>query len=66
MKITIKEIAELAKVSKGSVSKALNGQPGVGEKTRKRILGIVKKTGYEPNFSAQALAFKKKPETSDS
>lgn len=59
MKITIKEIAELAKVSKGSVSKALNGQPGVGEKTRKRILGIVKKTGYEPNFSAQALAFKK-------
>lgn len=59
MKITIKEIAKLAKVSKGSVSKALNGQPGVSEKTRKRILKLVEEVGYEPNFSAQALAFRK-------
>ncbi|MBN1649520.1 MAG: LacI family DNA-binding transcriptional regulator [Spirochaetales bacterium] len=59
MKITIKDIARMARVSKGSVSKALNGQPGVGEKTRQRILKLVEQTGYEPNFLAQALAFSK-------
>jgi LacI family transcriptional regulator len=59
MKLTIKEIAEMAKVSKGTVSKALNGQPGVGPGTRERIMKLIRSLNYEPSSTAQALAFKK-------
>jgi len=57
--MTIKEIAELAQVSKGTVSKAINNQPGVSEKTRKRILKLIEELDYHPNSAAQALAFSK-------
>ncbi len=40
-KLTIKDIAEIAQVSKGTVSKALNDQPGVGKATKERILKLV-------------------------
>lgn len=58
-KLTIKDIAELAQVSKGTVSKALNNQPGVGKETRERILKLVKKLDFQPNATAQALASSK-------
>jgi DNA-binding LacI/PurR family transcriptional regulator len=45
-KITTQEIARLAGVSPSAVSIALNGKPGISEKTRARILGVVKQTGY--------------------
>lgn len=57
--MTIKDIAELAQVSKGTVSKTLNGQPGVGKETRERILKLVDQLDFHPNSSAQALAFNK-------
>lgn len=58
-KLTIKDIAELAQVSKGTVSKALNDQPGVGKKTKDRILKLVQKLDFHPNSAAQALASNK-------
>lgn len=58
-KLTIKEIAEIAHVAKGTVSKAINGQKGVSEEKRKEILELVEKFGYEPNAMAQALASKR-------
>ena len=57
---TIKEIAELAKVSTATVSKVLNGKDKyISEKTRQRILEIVEKEGYIPNGIAKSLKIKK-------
>lgn len=47
--ITIADVAELAQVSKMSVSRALNGQSGVSERTRQRIMEAVEQLGYVPN-----------------
>ncbi len=57
--ITINEIARLAGVTKGTVSKVLNNYRGINEKTRQRVLKIVKDVGYEPNSAAQTLAFRR-------
>lgn len=56
MAVTIKDIAEMARVSKGTVSRVLNGGPGVSEETRKRILRLIKELDYQPNASARGLA----------
>ena len=39
--VTIADVAKLARVSKMSVSRVLNGQTGVSETTRQRILQAV-------------------------
>jgi LacI family transcriptional regulator len=54
--LTIKDIAAMAGVSTGTVSKALNEAPGVGAETRKRILKLVEDLDFHPNASAQSLA----------
>ncbi|MFN8421242.1 MAG: LacI family DNA-binding transcriptional regulator [Anaerolineae bacterium] len=54
--ITIANVAELAQVSKMSVSRALNGQSGVSEKTRQRILAAVEQLGYVPNANIRTRA----------
>ena len=48
-------MARLAGVSVASVSFALNGQPGVAEETRRRILAAAAELGYRANPQAQAL-----------
>jgi DNA-binding LacI/PurR family transcriptional regulator len=53
---TIKDIAERAGVSKGAVSYALNGRPGVSDETRDRILAIADDLGWYPNRAARALS----------
>jgi DNA-binding LacI/PurR family transcriptional regulator len=53
---TIRDIAERAGVSKGAVSYALNGRPGVSESTRKRILSIADELGWYPNRAARSLS----------
>jgi DNA-binding LacI/PurR family transcriptional regulator len=53
---TIADIARRAGVSKGAVSYALNGQPGVSEATRQRILAIAAEIGFNPNSAARALS----------
>jgi DNA-binding LacI/PurR family transcriptional regulator len=53
---TIADIAQRANVSKGAVSYALNGQPGVSAATRKRILAIAAELGWTPNSAARALS----------
>ena len=53
---TIRDIAERAGVSKGAVSYALNGRPGVSDSTRERILSIANELGWYPNRAARALS----------
>ena len=52
----IADIAREAGVSKGAVSYALNGQPGVSEATRERILAIAERAGFRASTAARALA----------
>ena len=50
------DIAEQAGVSKGAVSYALNGLPGVSDATRTRILAIATELGWYPNHAARSLS----------
>ncbi|GAA0691089.1 LacI family DNA-binding transcriptional regulator [Kitasatospora atroaurantiaca] len=52
---TIADIARRAGVSKGAVSFALNGRPGVSEETRARILRIAEEMSWRPHSAARAL-----------
>ena len=56
MQIGIKDIAEKLNLNQSTVSKALNGKPGVSDKTRERIIKTAKKLGYRPNDIARGLA----------
>ena len=56
MAITIKEIAQLAGVSRGTVDRALNSRGGVNPHVEKKILEIAEEYGYTPNLAAKSLA----------
>lgn len=49
-------IAEIAKVSRGTVDRALHGRGGINEATRQRILEIAQRIAYKPNLAARALS----------
>jgi len=59
MKMTINQIAELAQVSKGTVSKVINGHRGISPTTRDRILKLIRQLDYHPDASARALALQR-------
>jgi LacI family transcriptional regulator len=52
-------IAKLAGVSKGTVSKALNGEAGVSDETRERIRALAERHNFQANATASALARRK-------
>src|SRR3954451_25066152 len=53
---TIHDIARLAGVSTASVSRALNGRPGVSSATRAAIVAIAEGKGFTGNATARALS----------
>jgi len=53
--VSMKDIALRCGVSVATVSKALNGQPDIGEETRSRIEQTAKEMGYMTNAAARAL-----------
>lgn len=59
MKITIKDIANKAGVSTATVSKILNKKDdSISEKTRVKVLAIIKEYNYIPNTMARSLVTK--------
>lgn len=58
-KITIKEIAEKANVSPGTVDRVLHNRGEVSKKTRDKILQIISDGQYEPNIFARNLVLNK-------
>ncbi len=61
MRVTIKKIAEVAKVSRGTVDKVLNNRPGVSKEVHDRVEKIVIALEYKPNMLAKALSNQKRP-----
>ena len=59
MKITIDEIAEMAGVSKTTVSRVLNNKPDVKPETREQIHSLIAKYDFKPNAMAKAISLKK-------
>ncbi|WP_104167871.1 LacI family DNA-binding transcriptional regulator [Arthrobacter sp. SX1312] len=55
-KETITGLAKRLGISKASVSYALNGQPGVSELTRRRVLDLAEELDWYPSSSARALS----------
>jgi LacI family transcriptional regulator len=51
----IEDIAQLAGVSRGTVSRVLNNHPAVSEKTRAKVLAVIERLNYRPNFSARHM-----------
>ena len=60
MKITIGEIARQAAVSKGTVSRVINDKSTVADTTRKNVLSVMKRLGYEPDPVARELSMRTK------
>ncbi len=56
MKITIKKIAELANVSRGTVDRVLHDRPNVTPETKEKVLRIIQELEYTPNLAAKALS----------
>ena len=59
-RIRIKDIAQMAEVSVGTVDRVLHGRTGVSEASRKKVENILKQLDYQPNMYASALASNKK------
>ena len=54
--LTLADIAGLLKLSEGTVSRALRGNPGISKQTRERVRRIANELGYVPNAAARSLA----------
>ncbi|KND46293.1 MULTISPECIES: LacI family DNA-binding transcriptional regulator [Streptomyces] len=55
-RVTIKDVAALAGVSKGAVSLAFNRKPGLADATRDRIFAAARELGWAPNLAARSLS----------
>ncbi len=52
------EIAKIAGVSRSTVSRVINNYSNVPEKTREKVMKVIKEYHFEPNTSARVLAGK--------
>lgn len=53
--MTIKDIAKMAGVSFKTVSRVINNEKGVAEKTREKVLAVIEECEYEVNYNAKRL-----------
>ena len=59
MKVRIKDIAEKARVSVGTVDRVIHDRGEVSVNTRQKIMAIIAELNYEPDILARTLASKK-------
>ena len=55
-KLTIRQIARLAGVSRSTVSRVINDHPNVSPETREQVLQVVAETGFRPDPIARSLS----------
>src|SRR5438874_12817454 len=53
---TLEDVAALAEVSAKTVSRVVNAEPTVSEKTRDRVQRAIELLDYKPNLNARMLA----------
>lgn len=56
MKVTLKQIADIVGVSRGTVDRALHGRSGVNPQVRDQILTVAENLGYKPNAAGRQLS----------
>ena len=56
-RITIKDIAEKAKVSTGTVDRVIHNRGNVAPKVKARVLEVMEELGYKRNIIASTLAY---------
>lgn len=61
--MNIRDIARIADVTPGTVSKVLNNYPDISESTRKKVISVINEYQYKPSFSTKtAQNFGKPPQ----
>jgi LacI family transcriptional regulator len=55
-RLTIRQIAKLAGVSRSSVSRVLNSHPNVSPEMREQVQKVIAETGYQPSPIARSLS----------
>lgn len=58
MRVTLNDIAKIAKVSTSTVSRAIANNPKISAATREKVFKIMKELNYHPNIIARSLANK--------
>ena len=53
------DLSRLTGISRVTISKVLNGRPGVADETRRRVLAACEDYGFQPNAAARSLARRK-------
>ncbi len=56
---TVKDIAEMLGVSRGTVDRALNNRGRISEETKQKVLKTAKEIGYKPNKIARTLVLQR-------
>lgn len=59
--MTLKEIAERAGVSRGTIDRVIKNRGGVNRQTERRVRRILQESGYTPNRAGVALVRSKRP-----
>lgn len=54
-RVTINDVAEAAGLSKGTISRALNGYSDIAPATQRRVARLAARMGYQPLAQAQAI-----------
>ncbi len=54
-RVTISHLAEALGLTKGTVSRAMNGYPDISDRTRARVMRQAERMGYRPLSHAQAI-----------
>ncbi|MFC2757349.1 LacI family DNA-binding transcriptional regulator, partial [Propionibacterium acidifaciens] len=57
--MSIKDVARLADVSYQTVSRVINDDPRVSDRTRDHVWRIIQSTGFVPNPAARALVMRR-------